>query len=81
MFKLDKTWEGVPHGKLIKVFLDNVAHVLVGGWSWLNLVLLMEEPWTAMRAVQVVCCMTMASSIDLDHFISAGSLSFTVSWL
>ena len=33
------------------------------------------------EGVQVVCCTAMASLIDLDHFISAGSLSFTVSRL
>ena len=81
VFKLNKTWKEIPHGKLIKASLDNIAHALVGGWSWLNLVLLMEEPWSAVRGVQVVCCTAMASLIDLDHFISAGSLSFTVSQL
>ena len=49
VFKLDKTWKEIPHGKLIKASLDNIAHALVGGWCWLNLVLLMEEPWSAVR--------------------------------
>ena len=78
IFKRDETWQRLRCGTLLKASLDNVVHAVVGGWSWANVLLLMEEPFTPVTALQVACCTGMASVIDLDHFISARSLSLTV---
>ena len=79
VFKREDVWQRVRYGSLVKAALDNVAHALVGGWSWANVILLMAEPFSALRVLQVACCTCMASAIDLDHFIAAGSISLKVS--
>ena len=79
VFKRDDVWQGMRHGPLVKALLDNAAHALIGGWSWVNVVLQSGEPFSTLKIVQVAFCVCMASAIDLDHLIEARSFSLEVS--
>ena len=78
VFKREDVWQGIHHGALVKVALDNAAHALIGGWSWVNVVLLTGEEFSTLKIVQVACCVGMASVIDVDHLIAAKSFSLKV---
>ena len=79
IFKRDEFWARSSHGTVFKAILDNSVHAIVAGWTWLNVVLLLKESFSAVRVIEVACCAFMGSVIDLDHFIAAGSLSMRVS--
>ena len=79
VFKREDVWQGMRHGTLVRALLDNTAHALIGGWSWVNVVLLTGEPFSTLKLAQVACCVCMASAIDLDHLIAARSFSLEVS--
>ena len=76
VFKWKASWESLgPRGVALRAVADSVTHGLVGGWCWVNVVLLQGEQFTAVRALQVAGCVVMATALDVDHFISARSLS------
>lgn len=76
IFKWEASWRSLgSYGVGLRAVADSVTHGLVGGWCWVNVVLLQGEQFTAVRVLQVVVCLLMATTLDLDHFIEARSLS------
>ena len=78
VFKWDDRWKRLSHGVALRAITDSLVHGIVGGWCWLNMVLVMGEQFTAVRILQTATCVAMATVIDLDHFIEAKSFSFKV---
>ncbi|CAB3387939.1 Hypothetical predicted protein [Cloeon dipterum] len=60
----------------LKALADSVTHGLVGGLSWW---LLVGIQWphtpTVSRLLQTVWVTFLASAVDLDHFVAAGTLN------
>ena len=76
VFKREASWRSLgPHGVALRAVADSVTHGLVGGWSWVNVVLIQGEQFAAVRTLQVVGCVIMATVLDVDHFIAARSLA------
>lgn len=82
VFKWEDKWFQLRHGVALRAVTDSLVHGLVGGWCWVNVLLLRtSEGLTCMGGIlQAVLCVVMATAIDLDHMIEARSLSIKV-WL
>ena len=79
VFKWDDRWKKVPHGVALRAVTDSLVHGVVGGWSWVNVILVLGEQFSSVRVLQIAACVAMATAIDVDHFVAAKSLSFKVS--
>ena len=82
IFRWEDKWMKLRNGAALRAVSDSLVHGLVGGWSWVNVLLLTEGggegvTWT-IRILQVVLCVGMATAIDLDHMIEARSFSIKV---
>ena len=80
IFKWEERWLKLTYGVAMRAVSDSLVHGVVGGWSWVNVLLLTGAEgltWTE-RALQVALCVGMATAIDLDHMIEARSLSIKV---
>ena len=56
---------------------DNAIHGLIAGLAWLIVIC---DSLLLSTTAQVLACAAIASAIDIDHFIAAGSLSLRVSF-
>lgn len=80
IFKWEDRWLKLSYGVSLRAVSDSVVHGLVGGWCWVNVLLLTSSEglsWAA-RIGQVALCVAMATTIDLDHLIEAKSFSIKV---
>lgn len=83
IFKWEEKWLRFQNGVALRAVSDSLVHGLVGGWSWVNVLLLASAvgedglSWLS-RIMQVALCVGMATAIDLDHMIEARSLSIKV---
>lgn len=86
IFKWEEKWFKLRHGVALRAVSDSLVHGVVGGWSWVNFLLLNSASgvdgtsWT-IRILQVALCVGMATVIDLDHVIEAKSFSIKVQLL
>ena len=86
IFKWEEKWFKLRHGVALRAVSDSLVHGIVGGWSWVNVLLFNSASgvngtsWTT-RILQVALCVGMAISIDLDHMIEAKSFSIKVQQL
>jgi len=78
VFKWEDRWKKLAYGVALRAVTDSLVHGVVGGWCWMNVILVLGEQFTAVRIMQIAACVAMATSIDVDHFIAAKSLSFKV---
>ena len=81
VFKREDRWKRLFQGTALRAATDSLVHGVVGGWCWVNVILVLGEEFTAVRMLQIATCIAMATGIDLDHFIEARSLSIKVSKL
>lgn len=81
VFKWEDRWKRLTHGVALRAITDSLVHGVVGGWCWVNMVLVMGEQFTTLRILQTATCVAMATAIDLDHFIEAKSFTFKVRFL
>lgn len=58
---------------------DSVTHGLVGSASWAAVIVKGTNIWSTTTWTKVLLAGVVASSIDLDHFLEAKSLSLKVS--
>ena len=79
IFQLESVWSSFPHGSSVRAVLDSLVHGIVGGWCWVNVLLLSGAEWSWLNLGQVILCVTMAAGIDLDHMIEAKSFHIQVS--
>jgi len=65
---------------LVRALSDNATHGVVGGLSWW-IVFGIQWPLgtAASRLNQSLWCAFLASALDLDHFVAAGSINIHVS--
>ena len=85
IFKWEEKWFKLHHGVALRAVSDSLVHGVVGGWSWVNVLLLNSAiasgvegtSWT-IGVLQVALCVGMATAIDLDHMIEAKSFSIKV---
>ena len=68
----------LAHGQALRAVSDSLVHGVLGGWCWVNVILLGKEEWTGVRMAQVILCCLMAAGMDVDHMIEARSLSIKV---
>ena len=68
----------LAHGQALRAVSDSLVHGVLGGWCWVNVILLGKEEWTGARMAQVILCCLMAAGMDVDHMIEARSLSIKV---
>lgn len=78
IFNREERWRGVPHGVALRAVSDSVVHGVVGGWCWMNVLLVTQEEWNGVRVLQIILCAAMAAGMDLDHMIEARSLQIKV---
>ena len=78
VFKWEDRWKKLAYGVALRAVTDSLVHGVVGGWCWMNVILVLGEQFTTVRVMQIAACVAMATSIDVDHFIAAKSLSFKV---
>ena len=78
VFKWEDKWKKLFHGIALRAATDSLVHGVVGGWCWVNVILVLGEEFTALRMLQIAICIDIATGIDLDHFIEARSLSIKV---
>ena len=62
---------------LPRVLIDNLSHGIIAAISWL----VVSGIERRRDVLEAVVCGLMASSLDVDHFVMAGSLSLSVSVL
>jgi len=68
----------VQQNDWLRAFSDNAVHGILGMWSWAIVIGLRKKS----DFTEVTLAGFLASVIDLDHFLLAGSLSLKVSeWL
>ena len=80
IFKWEERWLKLAEGVALRAISDSLVHGVVGGWSWVNVLLLNRQGLTSTAGmIQVALCVGMATAIDLDHMIEARSLSMKVS--
>ena len=77
IFQWENHWNKLPRGKVLRAMTDSLVHGVIGGWCWMNVIILWGS-WSLAKAVQVLLCVIMAAGIDLDHMIEAKSLSIKV---
>ena len=79
IFNLESRWSKLPHGRALRAVCDSLVHGVVGGWCWVNVLLVTQAEWNGARLLQVALCVAMAAGMDLDHMIEARSLQIVVS--
>ena len=86
IFKWEEKWFKLRRGVALRAVSDSLAHGVIGGWSWVNVLLFNiasgvdGTSWT-IRILKVALCVGMATVIDLDHMIEAKSFSIKVQLL
>lgn len=72
--------KGLQNGKteIVRAISDNLTHATVGGITW-TLVVVLTKKSILDNLTRIVACFLMASLIDVDHFIAAGSWDINVS--
>lgn len=63
---------------VLRASFDNLTHALIGGLSWI-LVLILSKKTILPNIYSVVYCTAISSLIDLDHFVAAASFNLRVS--
>ncbi|KAG7201767.1 hypothetical protein KM043_004487 [Ampulex compressa] len=65
---------GLERGKseLTRAIFDNVTHATVGGLTW-ALIIVLSKKSLIQNLPSIFLCFLMASFIDVDHFLAAGS--------
>lgn len=73
--------KGLQNGKteIVRALSDNITHAAVGGISW-TLVVVLARKSIFENFSRILACFLMASLIDVDHFIAAGSWDINVSY-
>ena len=81
IFQSESVWSSFPHGSSLRAVSDSLVHGIVGGWCWINVLLVTQAEWSWVNLGQVILCVTMAAGIDLDHMIEAGSFNIKVIYI
>lgn len=63
-------------GRWLKALTDNLTHAAVGFVSW---AIVVGVECSTKRLMEMTVCAMLAASVDVDHFITARSLSLSVS--
>ena len=71
--RLVESCKSVP----IRAIFDNLTHGIVGGFSWILVLLLSKKPLTP-NIYSIVYSVVISSFIDLDHFVAAKSWNLRV---
>ena len=61
---------------MARAIVDSLTHGVIAALSWL---LVTDFQMTVINLTEVSLCAFLAMVIDVDHFITAGSLSLSVS--
>lgn len=65
------------HSLVLRAFVDSSTHAVIGGLCWAlvesDRLLVNFQSW-----INCISCMFLAAIVDVDHFISAGSLDLQV---
>ena len=64
--------------EVIRALSDNFTHATVGGLTWL-LILILSKKSILQNISSVYLCFFLASFVDVDHFLTAGSWRLHVS--
>lgn len=64
--------------EVIRALSDNFTHATVGGLTW-SLILILSKKSIFNNISSVVLCFLIASFVDVDHFLAAGSWKLHVS--
>ena len=78
IFQWESVWSSFSHGSSLRAVSDSLVHGIVGGWCWINVLLVTKAEWNWVSLGQAILCVTMAAAIDLDHMIEARSFNIQV---
>lgn len=66
--------------EIVRAVSDNLTHATVGGLTW-SLILILSKRSVLQNIYKVFLCFFIASFVDVDHFLIAGSFRIYVSIL
>lgn len=65
IFRWEVHWSKFSHGNAVRAVSDSLVHGVVGGWCWVNVILVSGVQWSWAKLLQVALCVTMAAGMDL----------------
>lgn len=65
IFRWEGHWSKSSRGKAARAVSDSLVHGVVGGWCWVNVILVSGMQWSWVKLLQVALCITMAAGMNI----------------
>lgn len=65
IFRWEDHWSKFSQGKAARAVSDSLVHGVVGGWCWLNVLLVSGMLWSWPKLLQVLLCVLVAAGMDI----------------
>jgi hypothetical protein len=67
IFNWEAYWNQYSHGKAARAVSDSLVHGVVGGWCWVNVLLVSGVQWSWVKPLQVLLCIFIAAGMKWER--------------